>query len=148
VCSFSFVYFFFYHYFLFFHQENLVELKHHKLVRSIRSGTVSRDLKPNAKTRDQLNVWKMYFYFNYIIIVCLFVSFSCSPQSQFPGCYCACQLRLERMQSDHTCLDLLSLVIWSCMFLTICRVKTTVLEQSVLTLDCCHWQSVAFSYYS
>ncbi|CAH3041450.1 unnamed protein product [Porites lobata] len=35
--------------------ENLVELKHHKLVRSIRSGTVSRDLKPNAKTRDQLN---------------------------------------------------------------------------------------------
>ena len=37
-------------------QENLVELKHHKLVRSIRSGTVSRDLKPNAKTRDQLNV--------------------------------------------------------------------------------------------
>ena len=37
-------------------QDNLVELKHHKLVRSIRSGTVSRDLKPNAKTRDQLNV--------------------------------------------------------------------------------------------
>ena len=37
-------------------QENLVELKHHKLVRSIRSGTVSRELKPNAKTRDQLNV--------------------------------------------------------------------------------------------
>ncbi|KAJ7385245.1 Phosphatidylinositol 3-kinase catalytic subunit type 3 [Desmophyllum pertusum] len=35
--------------------ENLVELKHHKLVRSIRSGTVSRELKPNAKTRDQLN---------------------------------------------------------------------------------------------
>lgn len=33
-----------------------MELKHHKLVRSIRSGTVSRDLKPNAKTRDQLNV--------------------------------------------------------------------------------------------
>ncbi|RMX58215.1 hypothetical protein pdam_00000159 [Pocillopora damicornis] len=35
--------------------DNLVELKHHKLVRSIRSGTVSRELKPNAKTRDQLN---------------------------------------------------------------------------------------------
>ncbi|XP_031574116.1 phosphatidylinositol 3-kinase catalytic subunit type 3-like isoform X2 [Actinia tenebrosa] len=34
--------------------ENLVEIKHHKLVRSIRSGTVSRDLKPNAKIRDQL----------------------------------------------------------------------------------------------
>ena len=66
--------------FLFLHQENLVELKHHKLVRSIRSGTVSRDLKPNAKTRDQLNVWKRYFCFNYIIIG-LFVGFSCSPQS-------------------------------------------------------------------
>ena len=41
-------------------QENLVEIKHHKLVRSIRSGTVSRDLKPNAKTRDQLNVRILY----------------------------------------------------------------------------------------
>ncbi|EDO27688.1 predicted protein [Nematostella vectensis] len=35
--------------------DNLVEIKHHKLVRSIRSGTVSRDLKPNANTRDHLN---------------------------------------------------------------------------------------------
>ena len=37
-------------------QENLVESKHHRLTRSVRSGTISRDLKPNAITRDQLNV--------------------------------------------------------------------------------------------
>ncbi|XP_074649742.1 phosphatidylinositol 3-kinase catalytic subunit type 3-like isoform X2 [Tubulanus polymorphus] len=35
---------------------NLVESKHHKLVRSLRSGPTDRDLKPNAATRDQLNV--------------------------------------------------------------------------------------------
>ncbi|XP_046853981.1 phosphatidylinositol 3-kinase catalytic subunit type 3-like [Xenia sp. Carnegie-2017] len=36
-------------------QENLVETKHHKLVRSVRSGAISHDMKPNAAVRDQLN---------------------------------------------------------------------------------------------
>ncbi|RWS23618.1 phosphatidylinositol 3-kinase catalytic subunit type 3-like isoform X1, partial [Leptotrombidium deliense] len=35
--------------------ENLVESKHYKLSRSIRSGLTDRDLKPNAQVRDQLN---------------------------------------------------------------------------------------------
>ncbi|XP_071952733.1 phosphatidylinositol 3-kinase catalytic subunit type 3-like [Antedon mediterranea] len=35
--------------------ENLVEDKHHILVRSERSGLTDKDLKPNAATRDQLN---------------------------------------------------------------------------------------------
>lgn len=61
-------------------QENLVESKHHKLARSIRSGVSDRDLKPNAHMRDTLNtivgyppttqlsveeqdlVWKFRFY--------------------------------------------------------------------------------------
>ncbi|EEB15521.1 Phosphatidylinositol 3-kinase catalytic subunit type, putative [Pediculus humanus corporis] len=61
-------------------QENLVESKHHKLARSIRSGVSDRDLKPNAIVRDALNtivgyppttqlsveeqdlVWKFRFY--------------------------------------------------------------------------------------
>lgn len=37
-------------------KENLVESKHHKLARSLRSGPSDHDLKPNAATRDQLNV--------------------------------------------------------------------------------------------
>lgn len=37
-------------------QENVVESKHHKLVRSLRRGPTDRDMKPDAKTRDQLNV--------------------------------------------------------------------------------------------
>lgn len=36
--------------------QNLVEAKHHKLARSIRSGLSDKDLKPNATVRDQLNV--------------------------------------------------------------------------------------------
>jgi len=36
-------------------QENIVEYKHHKLARSLRSGPSDRDLKPNASNRDQLN---------------------------------------------------------------------------------------------
>ena len=36
--------------------ENLVETKHHKLARSLRSGPTDRDMKPDAKTRDHLNV--------------------------------------------------------------------------------------------
>uniref|UniRef100_A0A8C7W5A6 Phosphatidylinositol 3-kinase catalytic subunit type 3 n=1 Tax=Oncorhynchus mykiss TaxID=8022 RepID=A0A8C7W5A6_ONCMY len=36
--------------------ENLVESKHHKLARSLRCGPSDHDLKPNAATRDQLNV--------------------------------------------------------------------------------------------
>lgn len=47
------VYFF---HFLSYPQENLVESKHHKLARSLRSGPSDHDLKPNAATRDQLNV--------------------------------------------------------------------------------------------
>jgi len=34
--------------------ENLVESKHHRLTRSVRSGTMSRDIKPNAAKRDKL----------------------------------------------------------------------------------------------
>ena len=33
-----------------------MESKHHTLARSLRSGPTDRDLKPNAVTRDQLNV--------------------------------------------------------------------------------------------
>ncbi|KAL5005430.1 hypothetical protein ScPMuIL_018886 [Solemya velum] len=36
--------------------ENLVESKHHKLARSVRSGPTDRDMKPDAKTRDWLNI--------------------------------------------------------------------------------------------
>lgn len=36
-------------------QENLVDGKHHKLARSVRSGLTDRDLKPDAATRDQLH---------------------------------------------------------------------------------------------
>ncbi|KAK3098684.1 hypothetical protein FSP39_021968 [Pinctada imbricata] len=60
--------------------ENLVESKHHKLARSVRSGPTDRDMKPDARTRDLLNsivsypptktlsseeedlVWKFRFY--------------------------------------------------------------------------------------
>ncbi|KAH6937551.1 hypothetical protein HPB50_001704 [Hyalomma asiaticum] len=41
---------------IYFEKENLVESKHHKLSRSLRSGLTDKDLKPNAATRDQLNV--------------------------------------------------------------------------------------------
>lgn len=59
---------------------NLVEMKHHSLARSARSGISFRDLKPNAATRKQLNaivnypstrqltgeeqdlIWKFRFY--------------------------------------------------------------------------------------
>ena len=37
-------------------KENLVESKHHRLTRSVRSGTMSRELKPNAAKRDKLTV--------------------------------------------------------------------------------------------
>ena len=37
----------------------MVEQKHHKLARSLRSGPINRELKPNAATRDQLNVSHM-----------------------------------------------------------------------------------------
>lgn len=60
--------------------ENLVEIKHHKLSRGVRSGMTDRDLKPNAQMRDHLNsivnyaptkvltseeqdlIWKFRFY--------------------------------------------------------------------------------------
>ncbi|XP_047382256.1 phosphatidylinositol 3-kinase catalytic subunit type 3 [Sciurus carolinensis] len=40
--------------------ENLVESKHHKLARSLRSGPSDHDLKPNAAMRDQLNIIVSY----------------------------------------------------------------------------------------
>nr|QFR39795.1 phosphatidylinositol 3-kinase catalytic subunit [Azumapecten farreri] len=40
--------------------ENLVESKHHKLARSLRSGPTDRDMKPDAKTRDLLNAIASY----------------------------------------------------------------------------------------
>ncbi|XP_025833575.1 phosphatidylinositol 3-kinase catalytic subunit type 3 [Agrilus planipennis] len=61
-------------------KENLVESKHHKLARSLRSGLSDKDAKPNATVRDMLNsivsypatklltneeqdnVWKFRFY--------------------------------------------------------------------------------------
>jgi phosphatidylinositol 3-kinase len=67
-------------YFPFCKQENLVERKHHKLARSLRSGHCDKDAKPNAAIRDILNdivsypstkpltneeqdhVWKFRFY--------------------------------------------------------------------------------------
>nr|CAD7401153.1 unnamed protein product [Timema poppensis] len=41
-------------------QENLVESKHHKLARSLRSGVSDKDLKPNAMMRDVLNTLVAY----------------------------------------------------------------------------------------
>jgi phosphatidylinositol 3-kinase len=38
------------------HRENPVEAKHRRLVRSHRNGPLDRDLKPNPKIRDELNV--------------------------------------------------------------------------------------------
>ncbi|CAG2068659.1 unnamed protein product, partial [Timema podura] len=40
--------------------ENLVESKHHKLARSLRSGVSDKDLKPNAMMRDVLNTLVAY----------------------------------------------------------------------------------------
>ena len=37
-------------------RDNPVEAKHRRLVRSHRNGPLDRDLKPNAKIRDELNV--------------------------------------------------------------------------------------------
>lgn len=37
-------------------RENIVEAKHRRLVRGHRSGPLDRELKPNAKIRDELNV--------------------------------------------------------------------------------------------
>jgi hypothetical protein len=50
-------------------QENLVESKHHKLARSLRSGPTDRDLKPNAATRDQLNVSLSH---HFCFVLCIF----------------------------------------------------------------------------
>ncbi|XP_076748532.1 phosphatidylinositol 3-kinase 59F isoform X3 [Xylocopa sonorina] len=41
-------------------QENLVEAKHHKLARSLRSGGHTRELKPTSSVRDALNVILSY----------------------------------------------------------------------------------------
>lgn len=37
-------------------RDNIVEAKHRRLVRGHRSGPLDRELKPNAKIRDELNV--------------------------------------------------------------------------------------------
>jgi phosphatidylinositol 3-kinase len=39
-----------------FQRDNPVEAKHRRLVRSHRNGPLDRDLKPNPKIRDELNV--------------------------------------------------------------------------------------------
>jgi phosphatidylinositol 3-kinase len=39
-------------------RDNPVEAKHRRLVRSHRNGPLDRDLKPNPKIRDELNVRK------------------------------------------------------------------------------------------
>ena len=58
---------------VFFFQENLVESKHHKLVRSVRSGTVSHEMKPNAAVRDQLNVsFAIFFSFLRCLRLCVY----------------------------------------------------------------------------
>jgi phosphatidylinositol 3-kinase len=44
-------------------RENPVENKHRKLVRSHRNGPMDRDLKPNSKIRDDLNVGILIFLF-------------------------------------------------------------------------------------
>ncbi|KAB0802749.1 hypothetical protein PPYR_04935 [Photinus pyralis] len=41
-------------------KENLVESKHHKLARSLRSGYSDKDAKPNATVRDMLNIIVSY----------------------------------------------------------------------------------------
>lgn len=41
-------------------QENLVEAKHHKLARSLRSGGNTRELKPTSNVRDALNTILAY----------------------------------------------------------------------------------------
>ncbi|CAK9810048.1 Phosphatidylinositol 3-kinase catalytic subunit type 3 [Anthophora quadrimaculata] len=41
-------------------QENLVEAKHHKLARSLRSGGHTRELKPTSSVRDALNIILSY----------------------------------------------------------------------------------------
>ncbi|MBZ3886102.1 Phosphatidylinositol 3-kinase catalytic subunit type 3 [Sciurus carolinensis] len=45
---------------VYYEKENLVESKHHKLARSLRSGPSDHDLKPNAAMRDQLNIIVSY----------------------------------------------------------------------------------------
>lgn len=56
--------------YVFLQQNNLVEVKHHTLARSERSGLSDKDLKPNATTRDQLNVRNYYILdINFIIIM-------------------------------------------------------------------------------
>lgn len=43
-----------------FFQENLVEAKHHKLARSLRSGGNTREVKPTSNVRDALNTILVY----------------------------------------------------------------------------------------
>ena len=46
-----------------------MEYKHHKLARSLRSGPTDRDLKPNASTRDQLNVMNVLLLSYYAAVL-------------------------------------------------------------------------------
>lgn len=41
------------------YRDNPVEVKHRRLVRSHRNGPLDRDLKPDPKIRDELNVWPL-----------------------------------------------------------------------------------------
>ena len=43
-------------------RDNPVEAKHRRLVRSHRNGPLDRDLKPNPKIRDELNVSSFFIY--------------------------------------------------------------------------------------
>jgi len=59
-------------------QENIVEYKHHKLARSLRSGPTDRDLKPNAATRDQLNVINiLLLYYIASVVRCYVILLYC-----------------------------------------------------------------------
>jgi phosphatidylinositol 3-kinase len=49
-------------------KDNPVEAKHRRLVRSHRNGPLDRDLKPNAKIRDELNVIHFFWLTQEILI--------------------------------------------------------------------------------
>lgn len=49
-------------------RENPVEDKHRRLVRSHRSSPYDRELKPNAKIRDELGVSSSFFLLNLLVM--------------------------------------------------------------------------------
>jgi phosphatidylinositol 3-kinase len=54
-------------------RDNPVESKHRRLVRSHRTGVLDRDLKPNAKIRDELNVGRVVVWVVTLIELCLLI---------------------------------------------------------------------------